>query len=120
MLLGLQYFTYAVSMDCTNMIILANGMNLAAVQPSIMTLLTTNCCTATGVTCTGQNVTAISWRGYRMNGYLNFTAVPSGVSNLNLDGNWLTGTLPQLPEIMTIFSAGDNRLSGTLPSTWPV
>ena len=115
------YNAYSISIDCPKMINLALGLKLDAQTPSIWAALQSDCCTSvTGITCSSQRVTRINWSSLSLNGYINFTAIPSGLISLNLYGNGLTGNISAtLPNGLQNFNVGNNRLTGVIPSTLP-
>ena len=54
--------TYAVAVDCPNMIELARGLGMQTARPDIWTALQGDCCSASSVDCdVNQRVTQIFW-----------------------------------------------------------
>ena len=118
-MLLLVNFIVGVSVDCPNMINLAQGMNMNISQPSVMSQLMSDCCTAPGVTCDGnQRVTLIKWKAYGLSGFLNGTAIPSKLINLQMDVNDVGGPLPIFPDSLTNLNVAENRFT-SLPASWP-
>jgi hypothetical protein len=85
---------FAISVDCPNVRIFAQGLGIPAKQPAIWTSLQGDCCTASGISCTSQLVTQITWPNKLLNGFINWTAIPTGVNYLDTSNNVLTGTMP--------------------------
>jgi hypothetical protein len=119
MMLFLTCYTYSLSIDCPSLLTFASGLGLQSSQPTIWTQLRSNCCTATGVTCVGQLVTSIDWNNCQLKGYINGTAIPSGVKKLYLWGNQLTFISSTLPTGLTIFDINQNSISGSVPLPLP-
>ena len=110
---------YAVSSDCPNMVELARGFGMQTTRPAIWTALQGDCCIASGVTCdVSQRVTQISWFNIGLNGTINGTAIPSSVTLLHLYNNAaITGSIPSsLPSGLVELSVRGNQMSGDLPS----
>ena len=111
---------YSISIDCSNIINLAQGLGIMTQQPTIWTELLTDCCITNGVSCVSQRVSQINWSSMTLNGFLNGTALPSGLQELDLYSNQLTGPLPSSwPNGLQILNLNSNRLSGFLPRSWP-
>ena len=110
----------AVSIDCPNIKILAYGLGMQKARPAIWTALQGDCCNSagtTGVTCSGQRVTRISWNAKGLNGTINGTAIPLSLTYLDLILNTITGTIPNnLPSGLTDLYLYANLMSGDLPS----
>ena len=97
------------------------GMNTA--QPSIMSQLNGDCCTAQGITCDSKaRVTEISYSNLspKLAGTMNGTLLPPLLTSIWLSGNQLNGNVPQTwpPNITTIY-IGYNFFTGNIPQTWP-
>ena len=109
---------YAVSSDCPNVIQLAFGLKVDIHLPAIWTALQGDCCTAYGIYCDdSQRVTEISWWNNGLNGFINGSAIPSGVILLGLGSNSLTGNIPSiLPSGLRELYLEGSRMSGDLPS----
>ena len=73
------------------MINFALGLNLDVNKPSIWIALSSDCCTASGVTCVGQRVTQIVWNNNGLDGSMNGTAIPNGLMVLSIEFNSLSG-----------------------------
>ena len=102
--------------DCDLVQSFAVGLGMNTVQPARMSLLKSNCCFGgTGVTCSNGNVTKISWVNMGLNGSINATAVPASLSYLNLNTNFITGGLPDLPTSLFELFVYQNNLNGTVP-----
>ena len=111
----------SVSVDCLNMINLGFGLKLNVRQPGIYSQLLSDCCTASGVSCSGQRVTAINWSTKSLDGVLNGTAIPPQLNTLFLYSNSISGPIPQLwPSGMVTISMGSNLFSGNIPSVLPM
>ena len=110
----------ALSIDCPNMINLAIGLNINIKQPSIMSQLQSDCCIATGITCTSQRITQISWPSVALDGILNETAIPSSLIYLNLQYNSVGGPLPSnWPSGLSTLYYDYNKPSNSIPTTFP-
>ena len=133
----------ALSVDCPNVVNLAQGIGMESIQPSIWTSLKGDCCTVSSVTCVSQRVTQIYWYELGLNGVINGTAIPIGLTHLTLSYNWaiqgsipsllpvglvklhlignqITGSIPPaLPSGLTDFNIYDNWVSGQIPLTLP-
>eukprot|EP00835_Amoeboradix_gromovi_P004550 NODE_360_length_10152_cov_0.555556.p5 type:complete len:150 gc:universal NODE_360_length_10152_cov_0.555556:4530-4979(+) len=111
----------AVSSDCPNMINLAIGMIMNVFQPSKMSILSTDCCSAgIGVTCTNGMVTNIDWSYLALDGIIKGNYLPSGLRSLSLYANKLTGSIPtSFPSGLISLELSENRLTGSIPSTLP-
>ena len=116
-MLSLLYTTIQASSDCPNLIQLAFGLGMHIKQSTIWNALLFDCCSAGGVTCATQRVTQISWINLGLNGTINETAIPNGLTHLYLDENKLTGTIPSYfpAGLITLWLDG-NKLYGNLPS----
>ena len=92
-------------------------MGMASAQPSIMTQLQSNCCTATGVTCTATRVTHIIWKNLNLNGIINTTAYPPQLTWFEMNYNALTGNLPNVyPPNLNFLHLGWNLFNGSIPT----
>ena len=114
----LLHSTYAISSDCPNVIEFARGLKVNTEQPAIWTQLQVDCCTATGLTCDGnQRVTQIDWNAKGLKGIMNGTAIPSSLTHLYLYNNVISGAIPvQLPSGILYLYLQDNQMSGDFPS----
>ena len=113
-------FFFAVSVDCPNVIELARGLGMQTARPAIWTALHGDCCTASSVDCVGQRVIEIQWESIGLNGIINGTAIPSSVTYLDLEGNSLSGSIPNaLPSGLRKLDLSGNQMSGDLPSFPP-
>ena len=109
--------SYAVSIDCPNMIQLAFRLGMQSKQPAIWTTLQSDCCTDSDVICASQRVTEILWYSMGLNGVINGTAIPSSVTYLDLSDNVITGSIPSaLPSGLVFLYLHGNQMSGDLPS----
>ena len=110
--------TYALSVDCTNMMQFAYDLGMPSKQPAIWIQIRVDCCTASGVTCSGsERVYQINWNILGLNGVINGTAIPSSVTYLSLEKNLLTGSIPSnLLSGLFYLSLYGNLMSGDLPS----
>ena len=116
----LIFNAYSISIDCPNIINLARGLGMVTQQPTIWTQLQTDCCTANGVGCVSQRATGIYWNNMNLNGSINQTALPSGLQQIYLDNNQLTGFVPSLfPSALQLLYLYHNELTGSIPSQWP-
>ena len=104
----------AISMDCSNLINFALGLNLNLIQPTIWNQLRNDCCTATGITCASLRVTRIHWANFGFNGTINGTALPPGLNELDVSGGRIIGSVPPLPDAIELLVLKNNYLSGTL------
>ena len=115
-LLWLLSTIYSISEDCPNVIQLAFGIGLQTGSPNTWKQLQGDCC-GVSITCDGsQRVTEIRWRGFELNGTINGTAIPSTVTDLNLGRNDITGPIPNsLPSGLVQLWLDGNQMSGDLP-----
>ena len=110
--------SFALSIDCTDIINLATAAQLDKVQPTMMSDIRLNCCTTakTKVTCNGlQRVTAIDWKSLNLNGTLNMTAIPSTVTTFFMFYNRLTGPISHFPTGIQSLQIHGNQLDGDIP-----
>ena len=111
----------SASVDCANMMNLAEGLGIQVAQPIIWVQLQIDCCAANGIFCFGQLVTRIDWSNMGLNGFINETAIPPGLDHLWLHNNQLTGKFPMnLPSGLFHLDLSGNLLTGALPSLLPV
>ena len=131
-----MFLTLVSATDCDLLISLSRGLNLHLVNPTLMSQVETNCCTAPGIGCSGPNVTTISWTNKNMNGTINGTAVPpmltvlsiqanpiygdipmmtNNIRNLYLYGSKLNGSIVAFPSKSNDIRIHDNQLTGSLP-----
>ncbi len=109
-----------LSVDCPNAINFARGLNMNLLQTNIMTQIKTDCCTATGVTCTNQRIIEIDWNNLSLNGTINGTAIPSNLTDLFLHLNNIRGLVPNLTGTsVQNLGLAHNTLTGGLPSAFP-
>ena len=110
----------ALSVDCPDMINFAKGLGVDTTQPAIWSAININCCSVSGITCFGQRVTSINWQSKGLNGTINGTAVPVGVTYLDISLNLLSGSIPvNYPNAIATLYNDVNRLTGTIPTTLP-
>ena len=115
--LVLLTISYSVSVDCPDVINFGRSLQIHLTQFSIWTALLTDCCTAIGVTCTPQRVTGIDWSNFGLNGTLNGTAIPSGIGDLLLTNNKISGNLPlDLTSVTHFLFLDTNKINGTISS----
>ena len=109
---------YGVSADCPNMISLASGFNVSGKQPVIWNQIQSDCCTANGVKCDrNERVYQIDWYSKGLEGAINGTAIPSSVTYLDLAINSIIGNIPvTLPSGLINLYLFGNQMSGDLPS----
>ena len=115
-------FAFVVSQDCDTIISLANSLQMNRVNPAIMSQINSDCCLAFGISCVGQDVTAINWNSLKLNGTFNPTIFVNltSLKSLSVRTNKITGTLPvSLPQSLIFFDIGGNLLNGSVPSVWP-
>ena len=111
---------YSISTDCPNMINLARGLGMITQQPAIWNQLQIDCCTSSGVICVSQSVTQIIWNNTNLNGFINATALPSGLQKLYLYGNQIYGSIPRTwPSTLQNLYLNYNLLTGAIPIIWP-
>ena len=139
---------YGVSVDCPALISFAQGLRVQSVRPALWTALQGDCCNTLVASvnrdtsiCVNERVTEISWWGLGLNGILNATAMPpmlihldlnqnfitggipaglpSGLRDLVLYRNQMTGVIPGLPVGLVYLDLPENRFSGSLPSSLP-
>ena len=103
-------------MDCQLVIILAQGLNG---NGALMSQLNTDCCLVSGITCVDNRVTKILWGSKGFTGYINGSSLPSGLLELNLNHNSITGTILDLfstiPSLTKIDVSYNSQLSGSVP-----
>ena len=109
------------STDCLNINILASGLRLGFKQPGVLAQIQTDCCSASGVQCDGnERVTYINWNNWGMDGYINGSSLPSELTYINLSYNQLTGTIPtSLPPHLANVFLHVNKLTGGIPASLP-
>ena len=113
----LSVISYAESADCPTLRMFAHGLGMPTALPYIWSQLQGDCCVNSQVICINDRVTEINWYSMGLNGFINGTAIPSGVIYLNLQNNDLTGSIPSnLPNFLRRLSLSGNQLSGDLPS----
>ena len=112
-----------VSVDCPNVIKLAMQMKMNTSQPSIMSQLNADCCTAQGVTCdSSTRVTQIFWVSLSppLTGIINGTLLPPFLTGLRLTNNKLTGSIPRMwPSGLLGLDISRNPLNCVSPGPWP-
>ena len=85
-------------------------------QPTMMTDIQNNCCSAMGITCNENlRVTDIIWSSLGLDGVLNSTYLPTALSWLDLSNNILTGSINKLPNSLTYLNISSNEVSGPFP-----
>ena len=108
------------SSDCQSLADFGLGLGIRSQQPSIWSALQGDCCVADGITCVSQNVTEIDWSNKGLDGFVNGSAIPIGLTSLILFTNELTGTIPViLPNGLVVLSLQRNLLIGNIPSLLP-
>ena len=108
----------AVSQDCPNVISLAAGLQMQSLQPLIMSQLQTDCCSSSGVSCSGTplRVIEIYWESMNLAGSINGSALPSALQRLYLRYNNIGGPIPDtFPSTLSAFSFYVNRMTGEIP-----
>ena len=95
-------------------------------SPGIMTQLNSDCCTASGITCSGatgvQRVTNIAWNAIGLTGTFspNIFSNLASITSIDLSNNDITGTMPvNLSQSLLSLNLGQNSLSGGIPTSWP-
>ena len=107
-------------MDCPTLRIFAQGLGMQFKRPTIWTSLLSDCCSASGVTCDGnQRVTEIQWVSMALNGFVNGTAFPSKLETLDLYLNELSGGIPFLSNGIISLDLSLNVLNGSIPTSLP-
>ena len=107
-----------VSTDCPNIVLLAVQLNLDFKQKAAFSSLSPDCCTGTGVTCTGgtPRVTGLDWSSMGLNGTINGTLIPSSMAHLSLELNQITGKIPSnLPSSLLDLNIHGNLMTGDVP-----
>eukprot|EP00835_Amoeboradix_gromovi_P005501 NODE_522_length_7276_cov_0.315173.p3 type:complete len:365 gc:universal NODE_522_length_7276_cov_0.315173:2181-3275(+) len=116
---------YAVLGDCQNVVNLARGLGMNTVYPAEFASLEIDCCETQFVTCTNTLVSSIGWYGAMspfkaLNGTINGTAIPSTLTILYLGYNKISGTLPlSFPKNMVQLYLLKNYIEGPIPSALP-
>ena len=106
-----------VSIDCPDVINFALGIHLDLVQPTTFNLLKMDCCANnTVIRCSNSRVIALNFFRMNLNGSINGTSITSKVSELLLNFNKITGSLPDLPPSITRLRVAVDELSGMLPA----
>ena len=110
-----------ITADCQNVVNFAIGLGLDVSQPTEMSKLRLNCCTAPSMDCIGQAVTGINWGSMGLTGSMNGTAIPKSTRLLMLDFNSIVGKIPDFSTtgIQNLW-LDHNFLSGELPEAYPV
>ena len=89
------------------------------VDPVLMNQLRVDCCLVSSVTCLNNRVTGILWDGKDLDGTINGTAFPSTLDSIDVSSNLIVGSLPSMNAGMLNFLAGDNQMTGTIPTNLP-
>ena len=111
---------YGISIDCPDVIYFALGLHINSKKPAIWNALQNNCCNASGILCSGQRVTEISWFNMGLDGFINNTALPSGLTQLIIHSNFITGNISnEWPSTLQVINIGTNRLTEYIPTAWP-
>ena len=120
-ILSLTSIIQAISIDCRNLTIFAQGLRLPSKQPAIWASLQSDCCSASGVACDiNQRVISISWTSLNLDGSINGSAIPPLLRTLELYYNQINGTFPNaLPSGLTKLDLSTNRITGNIPTTLP-
>ena len=108
-----------ISIDCPNIINLALGLHMNIAQPTIMSKLQFDCCTA--VTCVSQRVTELRWNTKGLSGSINGSLLTSGLKILDLSGNSLSGAIDKIifPDGLQQIWLFSNQFTGSIPRIWP-
>ena len=114
------YIPSAVSLGCTNVAVLAKGLNMNTVLPWLMAQVIFDCCNAFGIKCNEhRHVVEIQWASLGLTGMF-VGSLPETLLQLELANNAITGRIPQSwPANLTVLSVGNNRLTGSIPIVWP-
>eukprot|EP00834_Sanchytrium_tribonematis_P005362 NODE_320_length_9849_cov_0.608923.p3 type:complete len:508 gc:universal NODE_320_length_9849_cov_0.608923:1809-286(-) len=106
----------AVSVDCAKVIPFAQSLNMHLVNTTIWTQLNTDCCTATGITCVSNRVTAIDFTYLNLNGVLGGDlSTLTSMTDFDVSNNYLTKGISTLfPANVKVFRASNNYLNGSI------
>ena len=89
----LLQFIAAVSVDCPTLISFAIDVGVPLNQPSIMSQLYADCCSAVGITCDGmERVTMVNWSARNLNGFVTWDKLPPMLTHLMRD---VTNPIPK-------------------------
>ena len=112
-----------ISNDCPSLRTFARALNIDTKQTGIMAQLNDDCCMAAGVDCTGEGedakVVQIDWHGMGLDGVVLNMASLTGLIDIDLSLNSLTGSLPTLPSTLKSLYVNGNLLTGTVPTLPP-
>ena len=109
--------SFGASPDTPTMINFAQALHINTKQPGIWNSLQTDCCSALGVQCDGnERVITIDWSQKNLDGTIDGNYIPSALVNLRLNLNLLTGKIPsRLPNGIQQLYVYSNRLTGDVP-----
>jgi len=96
---------------------LATSMKFPSLQ--ISTLTNANCCGVLGVTCKpdGATIDTINWPAQHLNGTVSdHLSLLTGLTQLFIQDNNLSGALPKLPTTLQYMSVENNQFSGSIPT----
>eukprot|EP00835_Amoeboradix_gromovi_P001326 NODE_58_length_25774_cov_0.240545.p4 type:complete len:413 gc:universal NODE_58_length_25774_cov_0.240545:20300-21538(+) len=111
-------FCFSTSIDCSDVINLALGLNMNVKQQSRMIAINDDCCSInTGVTCSNDRVTEIEWPLLHLDGTINSTAIPKLLSILILNDNAISDVFPKsLSNTIKQLDLSNNFFKGPMPS----
>eukprot|EP00835_Amoeboradix_gromovi_P006917 NODE_942_length_2881_cov_0.434220.p2 type:complete len:157 gc:universal NODE_942_length_2881_cov_0.434220:750-1220(+) len=131
-------FVYTISIDCPEVINLAEGLNMSLLNPKLMKSLRVDCCNVNEIDCVSGRVDSVHFFGLRLTGTINITALPRMMTSLDLaynkitgiihgdfppylnwvylNGNLITGELPDISSsVLEYFEVSNNRFTGSFP-----
>ena len=110
-------FRFAQASECSELLIVAQGLKMDIIRPDIYAQVSTNCCNAQGVKCdTYPLVRELDWSNLGLNGTIISTSLPPGIFDINLSRNKITGTIPVDIAVATKVDFSHNKLSGAIPA----
>eukprot|EP00835_Amoeboradix_gromovi_P005644 NODE_552_length_6806_cov_0.530938.p2 type:complete len:465 gc:universal NODE_552_length_6806_cov_0.530938:4737-6131(+) len=113
----LAVLVHTVSVDCPDVINLAEGLNMGLANPGMMRTLRVDCCTSYQINCFSGRVHNIDWSYSKLSGSFNMTALPGMTSFLRLSYNKISGYIQaDLPSTLTTLYIDGNMITGVLPN----
>ena len=106
------FLVLASGSDCNNLKSFANGLMMGSANPTIMAALNSiNCCTAQGITCSGQTVTSIIWNNLGLSGTILNAYMAVGLTYLDLSNNQVMGTGLTFPTGLLYLNVNSNSIT---------
>ena len=94
-----------VATDCSMLLTFANNLGMSTSRPSIYSAVSSNCCTAQGVTCSGVTVLKVEWIGMGLGGTIDSANMPPSMTTIDLSNNAnLKGTALTFPSTVNFIN----------------